>query len=182
MTTLLAVVSELMRNNCEQTNGCLLSMREDHMMQRHQVYVTSCSSVKTTELYTVKTQVSNMFTPSGSPKAKRDDFINSPRTPTKIQSRSVDINYCVCRVMWNSKEKWYMKDIFITQLDSELQTLCSTKNSSVLSKSNGEELLQFSLEKFDSELQSNAPITNKVLECLCASSRQKKKKRASEEM
>ena len=88
----------------------------------------------------------------------------------------------VCRVMWNSKEKSYMKDIFITQLDSELQTLCSTKNSSVLSESNGEELLQFSLEKFDSELQSKAPITNKVLKCLCASSRQKKKKRASGEM
>jgi hypothetical protein len=69
----------------------------------------------------------------------------------------------VCRVMWNSKEKSYMKDIFIRQLDSELQTLCSTKNSSVHSESNGEELLQFSLEKFDSELQSKAPITNKVL-------------------
>ena len=108
MTTLLAVVSELMRNNCEQTNGCLLSMREDHMMQRHQVYVTSCSSVKTTELYTVKTQVSNMFTPSGSPKAKRVDFINSPRTPTKIQSRSVDINYClICGIYLKKNNSFY---------------------------------------------------------------------------
>lgn len=99
-----------------------------------------------------------------------------------VKYLALSVPKSVCRVMWNSKEKSYMKDIFITQLDSELQTLCSTKNSSVLSESNGEELLQFSLEKFDSELQSKAPITNEVLECLCASSRQKKKKRASGEM
>jgi hypothetical protein len=33
--TLLAVVSELRRNHCEQTNDLLLSMREDHVMGSH---------------------------------------------------------------------------------------------------------------------------------------------------
>jgi hypothetical protein len=34
-STLLAVVSELRRNHCEQTNDLLSSMREDHMMGSH---------------------------------------------------------------------------------------------------------------------------------------------------
>jgi hypothetical protein len=33
--TLLAVVSELRRNHCEQTNDLLSSMREDHVMGSH---------------------------------------------------------------------------------------------------------------------------------------------------
>lgn len=106
----------------------------------------------------------------------------APEFAEAVKYLALGVPKSACRVMWNSKAKSHMKDIFITYLDSELQTLCSTTNNSVLRESNGEELLQFSLERFDSELQSKVPITNEVLECLCTSSRQKKEKRANGEM
>jgi hypothetical protein len=40
---LLAVVSELRRNHCEQTNDLLSSRREDHVMGCHRFDFTSCS-------------------------------------------------------------------------------------------------------------------------------------------
>lgn len=84
-----------------------------------------------------------------------------------------------CRVMWESKAKSDIKDILISHLDSELQSLCSAKERSVLSDTSCQQLLHFSLERFDNEFRSKAPVTNDILDCLCTSSRQKKAKRTT---
>ena len=98
-----------------------------------------------------------------------------------VKYLALGIPKAACNVMWNSMSKSDMKDILISHLDSELQTLCATKSKSVLSETSGQKLLDFSLEKFDIELRSNAPLTNDILDCLCTSSRQKKKMRTTEQ-
>ena len=39
-----------------------------------------------------------------------------------------------------------------------MEGLCSSKNTALLRESNGQELLQFSFDKFDSELRSRASL------------------------
>ena len=66
----------------------------------------------------------------------------------------------------------------MSSMDLEMQKFCSSKNPSLLRESNGKELLKFSLEEFDKELRSRAPLTNDLLDILCTSTRQKKEKRS----
>lgn len=46
-----------------------------------------------------------------------------------------------------------MKYVLSSNRDAEMEGLFSSKNSSLLRESNGQDFLQFSLDKFDNELQ-----------------------------
>ena len=50
-----------------------------------------------------------------------------------------------------------MKEVLSSNMNAEMEALCSSKNTSLLRGRNGQELLQFSLNKFDIELPGGAP-------------------------
>lgn len=90
-----------------------------------------------------------------------------------------------CKILWNSDAKSHLKDIIVSHLDCEMKSFCSTSNPSILRDSTHhghDEMLQFSLEKFDEEIRAKAPVTNDVLESLCLSARQKRIKRTDGEL
>ena len=55
-----------------------------------------------------------------------------------------------------------------------MQSVCSSKNNSLLRKS----VTALNLKEFEDELRTKAPVTNDLLDMLCTSSRQKKHKRS----
>ena len=95
-----------------------------------------------------------------------------------VKYLALDLPKAACKVLWNSKARTDIKDILMSSMDLEMQKFCSSKNPSLLRESNGKELLKFSLEEFDKELRSRAPLTNDLLDILCTSARQKKEKRS----
>ena len=95
-----------------------------------------------------------------------------------VKYLALDLPKAACKVLWNSKARTDIKDILMSSMDLEMQKFCSSKNPSLLRESNGKELLKFSLEEFDKELRSQAPLTNDLLDILCTSTRQKKEKRS----
>ena len=78
-----------------------------------------------------------------------------------------------CKVLWKNDARTFLKDLVFKDMDSEIQSLCSTA-SPVLRG----EVMQFSLKTFDEEFRNKAPLTNELLELLCTSQSQKKKKRS----
>ena len=95
-----------------------------------------------------------------------------------VKYLALDLPKAACKVLCNSKARTDIKDILMSSMDLEMQKFCSSKNPSLLRESNGKELLKFSLEEFDKELRSRAPLTNDLLDILCTSTRQKKEKRS----
>ena len=58
-----------------------------------------------------------------------------------------------CKVLWNSKDKTHLKELLFSEIDNELQGLCSTSNPCLLRKhSSAANLLNFSLDMFSEEL------------------------------
>ena len=74
-----------------------------------------------------------------------------------------------CKVLWKNETRTFLKDLLLKDVNSEIQSLCSTA-SLVLSG----EVMQFSLQAFNEEFRNKAPLTNELLECLCTSQNQKK--------
>lgn len=84
-----------------------------------------------------------------------------------------------CKVLWNSKEKDHLKELLFSEIDNELQGLCSTSNPSLLREcSSAATLLDFSLDMFTDELYLRAPLLNDLMGRLCLSERQKKRQRS----
>ena len=80
-----------------------------------------------------------------------------------------------CKVLWNSESRLYLKELILSEMDSEMQSICSTTNPSVLR----DDLMKFNLEDFEKEFSTKAPLTNELLQILCTSERQKKKQRSA---
>ena len=62
-----------------------------------------------------------------------------------------------CKVLWNSESRSYLKELILSEMDSEMQSVCSTANPSVLR----DDLMKFNLEDFEKDFSTKAPLTNK---------------------
>ena len=70
--------------------------------------------------------------------------------------------------------KVHLKELLFEEMELEMQSVCSSKNNSLLRKS----VTALNLKEFEDELRTKAPVTNDLLDMLCTSSRQKKYKRS----
>jgi hypothetical protein len=78
----------------------------------------------------------------------------------------------IANAAWKSAAlRKQLQIVALKQIDSECNGLCSTKQPSCLRSPNKDKLLDFSLEKFEEELEKRAPFTHAILETACVNRR-----------
>lgn len=91
-----------------------------------------------------------------------------------VKYLALDLPKAACKALLQSKTiKVHLKELLFEEMELEMQSVCSSKNNSLLRK----RVMALNLKEFEDELRTKAPVTNDLfLDMLCTSSPQKKHK------
>ena len=82
----------------------------------------------------------------------------------------------IAQAAWNNRViRKHLQILAVKQVDNECHNLCSRKEPSCLRSPNKDQLLDFSFEKLERELERRAPFTHAVLRTSCVNKRNSKK-------
>lgn len=109
------------------------------------------------------------------PSGKKEKFLEGQYAEV-VKCLAFGLPNTACKILWESDAKIYLKEILVSHMDHEMQSFCSTSDPSILREytRQDDDRTHFSLQKFEEEICTKAPLTNDVLKSLCLSSRQKK--------
>lgn len=97
------------------------------------------------------------------PSEKKKKIISDKYADT-VKYLALDLSKAACKALLQSKTmKVHLKELLFEEMELEVQSVCSSKNNSLLRKS----VTALNLKEFEDELRTKAPVTNDLLDMLC---------------